>query len=144
MPCFRFGSMNALVLPAIEAKLNDLCSAIAANPEVLSARERAEAFLADENAVGLYREVIMMGRSLEQRERENSEITNSEVRSYEELQGKADAHDGIREFSEAQQVLQGVANLVNGFVSKTLEKGRVPTTEEVFGGGGCGEGCGCH
>ncbi len=136
--------MNALAFPAIEAKLSDLCTAIASNPDVLSARERAEAFLADENAVGLYREVIMMGRSLEQREREGAEIMPAEVLSYEELQGKADAHDGIRAFSEAQQVLQGVANLVNGFVSKTLEKGRVPSTEEVFGGGGCGEGCGCH
>ena len=136
--------MNALVFPAIEAKLSDLCVAISTNPEVLSARDRAEAFLADENAVGLYREVILMGRSLEQREREGAEITPIEVRSYEELQGKADAHDGIRAFSEAQSVLQGVANLVNGFVSKTLEKGRVPSHEEVFGGSGCGEGCGCH
>lgn len=136
--------MNALVFPAIEAKLHDLCTSIAANPEVLSARDRAEAFLADEDAVGLYREVIMMGRSLEQREREGAEITNDDARAYEELQGKADAHDGIRAFSEAQSVLQGVANLVNGFVSKTLEKGRVPSHDEVFGGGGCGEGCGCH
>ena len=137
-------TMNTLAFPAIEAKLSDLCTAIVANPEVLSARERAEAFLADEDAVGLYREVITMGRSLEQREHEGAEIANDDIRAYEELQGKADAHDGIRAFSEAQLVLQGVANLVNGFVSKTLEKGRVPTNEEVLGGGGCGEGCGCH
>ena len=33
---------------------------------------------------------------------------------------------------------------LGGFVTKTLEKGSVPTAEEVFGAGGCGEGCGCH
>ena len=57
---------------------------------------------------------------------------------------QADAHEGIQAFVAAQDVLQQVANHVNGFVTKTLEKGSVPTAEEVFGAGGCGEGCGCH
>lgn len=136
--------MNALALPAIEAKIQDLCAAIAANSEVLTAREQAEAFLADESAVNLYREVMTLGRSLEQRDRSGQEISNLDIETFEELREKADAHDGIRSFQEAQEVLQGVANMVNAFVSKTLEKGKVPTTEEVFGGEKCGSGCGCH
>ena len=136
--------MNALALPAIEAKLNDLCAAIAANPEVMAAREKAEAFLSDEAAVELYREVITLGRSLEQRDRGGIAIPDADVQTFEVLQMRVDAHDGIRAFQEAQEVLQGIGNMVNGFVTKTLEKGKVPTAEEVFGGGGCGEGCGCH
>lgn len=137
--------MNALVLPAIEAKLNDLCAAIAANPEVSSARQKAEAFLADEEAVGLYREIITLGRSLQERERNGVTIPDKDVQTFEVMRMRVDAHDGIREFQEAQEMLQGVGNLVNAFVAKTLEKGSVPTAEEVFGSeGGCGEGCGCH
>ena len=137
--------MNALVLPAIEAKLNDLCAAIAANPEVSSARQKAEAFLADEEAVGLYREIITLGRSLQERERNGVTIPDKDVETFEVMRMRVDAHDGIREFQEAQEMLQGVGNLVNAFVAKTLEKGSVPTAEEVFGSeGGCGEGCGCH
>lgn len=136
--------MNALALPAIEAKLNDLCAAIAANAEVIAAREKAEAFLSDEAAVDLYREVVTLGRSLEQRDRNGVMIPDADVQTFEVLQMRVDAHEGIRAFQEAQEVLQGIGNLVNGFVTKTLEKGKVPTAEEVFGSGGCGEGCGCH
>jgi hypothetical protein len=47
-------------------------------------------------------------------------------------------------FLNAQEVLSGVAEAVNAFVSKTLESGRVPSAEEMVKKGGCGEGCGCH
>ena len=136
--------MSNIALPTIEEKLRDLCNAIAAEPKILAAREQAEAFLADENAVNLYREVATLGRSLNQRDRSGESISDAEIQAFEALQGKADAHDGIRAFSEAQDVLQGVGNMVSAFVSKTLENGTVPTSEEVFGGGGCGAGCGCH
>ncbi len=63
---------------------------------------------------------------------------------FQELQSKADADDTIQAFTSAQETLQEVAQHVNAFVTKTLEKGRVPTLDEVVGSGGCGEGCGCH
>ena len=49
----------------------------------------------------------------------------------------------IQSFNEAQDVLQTIASTVNTYVTKTLEKGRVPAAEELSSGG-CGEGCGCH
>jgi cell fate (sporulation/competence/biofilm development) regulator YlbF (YheA/YmcA/DUF963 family) len=136
--------MTALALPAIENKIQELCNAIAAEPEIHAAREQAEAFLADEEAVALYRELMTLGRSLEQRDRLGESISQVDADRFEDLQDQAESHAGIRGFNDAQQVLQGVANMVNAFVSKTLEKGKVPTTDEVFGQGGCGEGCGCH
>ena len=137
--------MTAAFAPAIASQIEALCAAIAADPAVKGARDQAEVFLADEQAVALYRDVMTMGRSLEQRHRSGQGLDAAEVSKFQELQDKADAHDGIQAFVSAQDVLQEVANRVNGFVTKTLEKGRVPSEEEVFPqGGGCGEGCGCH
>jgi cell fate (sporulation/competence/biofilm development) regulator YlbF (YheA/YmcA/DUF963 family) len=134
--------MSALA-PSIEESLKALCQAIAAEPSVRSARDQAEAFLADDGAVALYRDVMNMGRSLETRHRKGETITEDEVSSFEDLRDKADAHDGIRAFNEAQEVLQNIANSVSTFVSKTLEKGQVPADDELDSGG-CGSGCGCH
>jgi cell fate (sporulation/competence/biofilm development) regulator YlbF (YheA/YmcA/DUF963 family) len=136
--------MTQLLAPALISQIDALCAAIVADPDVQKAREQAEAFLADEAAVDLYREVMTLGRTLEQRHRGGQKLDTNEVNRFQDLQDQADAHEGIQAFVAAQDVLQQVANHVNGFVTKTLEKGRVPTAEEVFGAGGCGEGCGCH
>lgn len=137
--------MTTAFAPAIAAHVEALCAAIAADPEVQAARDKAEAFLADEQATALYRDVMNLGRSLEQRHRSGQKLDPAEVSRFQDLQDKADAHEGIQAFVAAQDVLQDVANHVNGYVTKTLEKGRVPTEEEVLGqGGSCGEGCGCH
>lgn len=136
--------MNAAIAPVIASHIEALCAAIAADPEVQSARQEAESFLADEEAVSLYRDVMTLGRSLEQRHRSGAELEPSEVSRFQSLQDQADSHETIQKFVAAQDLLQDVANKVNGFVTKTLEKGRVPTHDEVFGQAGCGEGCGCH
>ncbi|GAA5133439.1 hypothetical protein GCM10023213_03260 [Prosthecobacter algae] len=136
--------MNAAIDPVIASHIEALCAAIAADPEVQAARNQAESFLADEGAVSLYRDVMTLGRSLEQRHRSGAEMEPSEVSRFQSLQDQADANEVIQSFMAAQDLLQDVANKVNGFVTKTLEKGRVPTHDEVFGQAGCGEGCGCH
>lgn len=136
--------MNAAIDPVIASHIEALCAAIAADPEVQAARNQAESFLADEGAVSLYRDVMTLGRSLEQRHRSGAEMEPSEVSRFQALQDQADGNEVIQSFMAAQDLLQDVANKVNGFVTKTLEKGRVPTHDEVFGQAGCGEGCGCH
>lgn len=142
--------MQLLAESTIEEKLNDLCAAIASDAEVTAAREQAEAFLADEDAVALYREVAQTQHGLHHKKHAGEAISQAEIQAFTDLRNRADAHPLVRQFSEAQETLQGIANLVNGFVTKTLEKGRVPTQEEVFsseggccGGGGGGGGCGC-
>ena len=136
--------MTATATSAIEEQLQSLCEAIAADEEVQAARASAEAFLADEDAVNLYREVATTSHELEKRHRAGQVISDEEVQAYEELQNRADSHEGIQSFQEAQGVLQRIATMVNKHVTKTLEKGRVPTPEEMSSGGGCGTGCGCH
>lgn len=131
-------------IATIEDHLQNLCEAIAADEEVQAARASAEAFLSDEAAVNLYREVATTSHELEKRHRAGQVISDEEVAAYEELQNRADSHAGIQSFQEAQGVLQRIANMVNKHVTKTLEKGRVPTAEEMASSGGCGTGCGCH
>jgi cell fate (sporulation/competence/biofilm development) regulator YlbF (YheA/YmcA/DUF963 family) len=128
---------------SIEESLLSLCRAIAAEPAVQSARDRAEAFLADDGAVSLYRDVMNMGRTLENRHGSGESITTDEVNAFEDLRDRASADSRIRAFDEAQDALQAIATAVNTYVAKTLEKGRVPAPEELSSGG-CGSGCGCH
>ncbi|TLD68792.1 YlbF family regulator [Phragmitibacter flavus] len=142
--------MTATETPTIDSKIQDLCQAIVTDTAVQHARDQAEAFLADEASVSLYREVMNTGNRLDRRHRAGEEISDEEVAAYEELQAKSDANEGIRAFNNAQQVLQEVANKVNAYVMKTLEKGRVPAPEEIAAAssGGCcggsgGGGCGC-
>lgn len=138
--------MSPAIAPAITAQIESLCAIIAADPEIQSARGAAEAFLADDQAVALYREVMNLGRSLEQRHRSGVELEAADLARFQDLQDQADQHEGIQSFMAAQDALQAVANTVNGFITKTLEKGSVPALDEVMGGGGCcgGGGCGCH
>ena len=128
----------------LEARLNDLCAAIVSDADLVSARSQAESFLADDSAVSLYREVMTVGRELQRRESQGEDIDESDVSRFEELQTQADANPLIRGFADAQERLQSVLQVVNGFVAKTLERGAIPSHADVFGNGGCGEGCGCH
>lgn len=136
--------MSTLTEASIEEKIQELCAAIVSDDEVQEARNTAEAFLADEAAVGVYRQVAMAGRELEKKQRSGIQLSDEEIEAFNDLQEKAEANPAVKGFQEAQQTLQDVAELINAWVTKTLEKGRVPTEEEVFPSGGCGEGCGCH
>jgi len=141
--------MTATEPSTIDARILELCQAITEDSAILHARDQAEAFLADEDAVAIYRDLMNTGNRLDRRHRAGEAIADEEIAAYEDLQAKAEAHDGIRAFNQAQQTLQEVANKVNAYVTKTLEKGRIPAPEEVMSSGGCcggsgGGGCGCN
>jgi cell fate (sporulation/competence/biofilm development) regulator YlbF (YheA/YmcA/DUF963 family) len=131
---------------SIEDKIQELCAAIIADEEVNTARERAEAFLADDEAVALYRRMSTLGRELHQRDHDGVQPSVADVNEYTSLQRLCSEHPGVTSFVESRQVLQGIAEMVSGYVSFTLEKGRIPSDNELWGDaeGGCGEGCGCH
>lgn len=134
---------------SIEESLHSLCAAIVADKETQAARAQAEAFLEDEQGVALYREVMTLGRSLHQMEHNGEKPSPQDVSRFESLRAQADAHEGINQFNAAQDHLQSIANMVNGYVTKTLQNGAIPTEEEMLAAeGGCcggsgGGGCGC-
>jgi cell fate (sporulation/competence/biofilm development) regulator YlbF (YheA/YmcA/DUF963 family) len=136
--------MSSPLSETVEFRLTELCAAIASDPAIRSARDQAEAFLADEAAVGLYREMMTLGNQLQQLHRAGEQLDDAEVERFEDLRTRGGSHPGIQAFHGAQDTLQGVANAVNSFITKTLEKGAVPTPDEIYQSGSCGEGCGCH
>ncbi len=130
--------------PLIKSKIVELCETLVADAGLQSARAQAEAFLADEQAVSLYREMATMGRALHQKQHNGEEPTDAEIGRFTSLQDRCDENEVILSFVKAQDTLRGVAEVVTSFVGKSLESGAVPSEDEVFGKGGCGEGCGCH
>ncbi len=140
--------MSTTAATTIEDKIQELCQAIVDDAEVTAARDRAEAFLADDEAVALYRRMTNLGRTIHQRQHEGVQPSLSEVTEFNNLQAMCGSHPGVTDFMEARQILQGIVEMVNGYVSFTIEKGRIPEEAELWGqdegGGGCGEGCGCH
>ncbi len=133
----------APIATTIDKKIQELCETLIADSGVQNAREQAETFLADEEAVSLYREMATLGRSIHQKQHNGEEPTDVESRRFTDLQNRCEAHPTIAAFLEAQEVLGGIAERVNKYVGKSLERGQVPSESEV-NGGGCGEGCGCH
>lgn len=130
--------------PAIQSKIIELCQAIVADGEIQNARQQAEAFLADESAMSLYREMASLGRALHQKQHQDVEPTTEEVSRFNALQDRCEANPVISGFLGAQDILSSVAETVNAYVGKSLESGRVPAAEDLVKKGGCGEGCGCH
>jgi cell fate (sporulation/competence/biofilm development) regulator YlbF (YheA/YmcA/DUF963 family) len=130
--------------PLIQSKIIELCEVLVDDGDVKNARLRAETFLADDAAVSLYREMATLGRALHQKQHQGEQPNGEEITRFNGLQDRCDANPVITLFLNAQEVLSGVAEAVNAFVSKTLESGRVPSAEEMVKKGGCGEGCGCH
>lgn len=130
--------------PLIQSKIIELCEVLVDDGDVKNARLRAETFLADDAAVSLYREMATLGRALHQKQHQGEQPNDEEITRFNGLQDRCDANPVITSFLNAQEVLSGVAEAVNAFVSKTLESGRVPSAEEMVKKGGCGEGCGCH
>jgi cell fate (sporulation/competence/biofilm development) regulator YlbF (YheA/YmcA/DUF963 family) len=130
--------------PLIQSKIIDLCNTLVADTDVQQARVQAEAFLADEGAVNLYKQMASMGRALHQKQHQGVEPDDAEIARFNDLQDRCEASEIISGFLGAQDVLQSVSEAVNAFVGRTLESGRVPTAEELAKKGSCGEGCGCH
>lgn len=130
--------------PLIQSKIIELCEALVADVDVKNARLHAETFLADDAAMSLYREMATLGRALHQKHHHDEEPTAEEITRFNALQDRCESNPVISGFLNAQNVLSGVAEAVNAFVGKSLESGRVPSSEEMVKKGGCGEGCGCH
>lgn len=142
--------MTTTAVSSIEEKLHSLCQAILDDADVQQARQQAEAFLADAQAVALYREVAQTTHQFEHRHRAGEKFSEEEIARYTSLRQRAEEHPLIQGFHEAQELLQGIATTINLYVTKTLETGAIPTDEEIAAAqGGCcgghgGGGCGCH
>lgn len=99
--------------------------------------------MADERAREQYDELMAKGQALQQKQQMSQPLTGPEINDFEQHRDALLNNTVAREFLDAQEELHQVQETIHTYVNKTLELGRMPT-EEDLSGGGCGHGCGCH
>ncbi|NWK56095.1 YlbF family regulator [Verrucomicrobiaceae bacterium N1E253] len=133
---------------AVMAKTQELCEAISQDIEFLALQGQVERFLSDDAAKLQYQSVHERGEELHQKQHAGVELSEIEIKGFEEARDALMNNDVARDFMEAQQNLQTLQQTIGKYVGMTLELGRVPEAEDMEqsgdGGGCCGGGCGCH
>ena len=127
----------------ITQKTRELCQAILDQADVRSARQKIDAFMADDKTRGQYDSLMMKGQTLQQKQHSGEPLDKAEVADFEQLRESFLGNPVARGFLDAQEDLQKVQQSVSQYVSKTFELGRVPE-EGDLDSGSCGHGCGCH
>jgi cell fate (sporulation/competence/biofilm development) regulator YlbF (YheA/YmcA/DUF963 family) len=127
---------------AVVSKTRELCETILSDPGYVGMRRKIETFLANEQAKELYRNLAEKGEHLQHKQQQGVQLSPGEIADYEKDRDALVGNPIAAGFIEAQQSMHQVQESVNQYISKTLELGRVPTEEELDGGG-CGHGCGC-
>ena len=128
--------------PVIQ-KTKELCQAILDQPNMQSIRKRVDAFMADEKTRAQYDGLMSKGQALQQKQQTSMPLTGDEITEFETQREALLNNPVARGFLDAQEELHEVQESIHQYVTKTLELGRMPT-EEDLNGGGCGHGCGCH
>ena len=124
-------------------KTKELCQAILDQPNMRSIRQRIDAFMADEKTRAQYDNLVAKGQTLHEKEHNSIQLTREEIGDFEKQREAVFNNPVARGFLDAQEELHNVQETIHQYVNKTLELGRMPT-EEDLSGGGYGHGCGCH
>jgi cell fate (sporulation/competence/biofilm development) regulator YlbF (YheA/YmcA/DUF963 family) len=135
--------MQTIEETSLQQKTRELCQAILDQPNMASIRQRIDAFMADDRAREQYDGVMAKGQALQQKQQAATPLTGEEINDFEQNRDALMNNPVARGFLDAQEELHQVQESIHQYVNKTLELGRMPT-EEDLGGGGCGHGCGCH
>jgi cell fate (sporulation/competence/biofilm development) regulator YlbF (YheA/YmcA/DUF963 family) len=128
---------------AVTEKTRELCRAILEQPNIRSARQRIDSFVADEKARAQYEGLMAKGQVLQQKQQRSQQLTGEEISDFEKEREALLGNPVARGFLEAQEEMHHVHQSINQYVSKTLELGRVPTEADFKDEEGCGDGCGC-
>jgi cell fate (sporulation/competence/biofilm development) regulator YlbF (YheA/YmcA/DUF963 family) len=135
--------MQTIEETQITQKTKELCQAILEEPNMRDIRQRIDAFMADDKTRAQYDGLVAKGQALQQKQQMSLPLSNEEINEFEKTRDNLLTNPVARGFLDAQEELHNVQESIQQYVSKTLELGRMPT-EEDMGGGGCGSGCGCH
>ena len=126
----------------ITQKTRELCQAILDQPDLQSARQSMDRFMADDRARNQYENLMAKGHALQEKQSRSQQLTAEEISAFEKERDALMSNPVARGFLDAQEELHRVHESVNQQVSKTIELGRLPT-EADFESGSCGHGCGC-
>jgi cell fate (sporulation/competence/biofilm development) regulator YlbF (YheA/YmcA/DUF963 family) len=142
-PCQDLFMQTTTEETLITQKTKELCQAILDQPDMQSARQAIETFIANDTAKAQYESLMAKGQSLQQKQQRSEQLSPEEISAFESDREALMNNPVARGFLDAQQELHEVHETVNQYVSKTLELGRMPTDAD-FESGSCGHGCGCH
>jgi cell fate (sporulation/competence/biofilm development) regulator YlbF (YheA/YmcA/DUF963 family) len=127
----------------IESKTNELCEAILEQIQSGGIKKRIDTFLADASARGAYESLMSKGQALQEKQHHGQALEPAEIAAFEKDRDALLKNPVASGFLDAQEEMHELQSSVKKTVAKTIELGRIPTAEELSGGG-CGEGCGCH
>src|SRR5258708_9352120 len=135
--------MSTITEDAILQKTRELCQPIVDQAEFQSVRRQVDTFLASEESKSLYQIVVEKGEALQQKQQMGMPLSNDEIDEFQKHRETLVNNPIAKAFLDAQQEMHKVQESVGQYVAKTLELGRIPTTDDL-NGGSCGHGCGCH
>lgn len=127
----------------ITEKTRELCQTILDQPNMRSARQRIDSFVADEKARMQYEGLMAKGQALQEKQQRSQQLSGEEISAFEKDREALLSNPVARGFLEAQEEMHHVHKSINQYVSKTLELGRLPTEADFEDEGECGHGCGC-
>ena len=129
---------------AVMQKTKELCQTILDQPNMRSIRQRIDAFMVDEPTRAQYDSLVGKGQALQQKQQTSQPLSDEEIADFELHRDTLLKNPVARGFLDAQEELHEVKHSVHQYVNKTLELGRLPS-EEDLNGGGCGNhgGHGC-
>ncbi len=127
----------------VTQKTRELCQALLEEPGLRAARQSVDAFLADNKAQSQYEQLMAKGQALQQKQQNSQPLNGQEIADFEQDRDALLANPVARNFLDAQEILHETQQSINKQISKTLELGRIPASEDLEEGS-CGHGCGCH
>jgi cell fate (sporulation/competence/biofilm development) regulator YlbF (YheA/YmcA/DUF963 family) len=125
----------------IVQRAQDLCEAIASQPDFSAMKGKLDAFMADEYVKFQYQQLNQLGSLLQMKQENGVELKQEEITQFEALREELLGNSVARGFLEAQEQLQQIHQVVGRFIDKTFELGRRPEFEDVHDGSCCGGGC---
>jgi cell fate (sporulation/competence/biofilm development) regulator YlbF (YheA/YmcA/DUF963 family) len=128
----------------IETKTNELCEAILHEIQTGGIRQRIDTFLSDATAKGQYESLMSQGQALQEKQHSGQTLEPAEIAAFEKDRDALLKNPVAAGFLDAQEEMHELQSTVKKMVGKTIELGRIPTTEDLAEGGSCGSGCGCH
>jgi cell fate (sporulation/competence/biofilm development) regulator YlbF (YheA/YmcA/DUF963 family) len=124
---------------SVMRKTKELCETILVQPNMRAIRQRIDAFMGDEQTRAQYDSLVGKGQALQQKQQMSQPLSDEEIAAFEQQRDALLKNPVARGFLDAQEELHEVKHSVHQYVNKNLELGRLPTEEEMSGGG-----CGNH
>lgn len=128
----------------ITAKTEELCNTILEQPAFKELKQMIEDFISNDDAIEMYNKVMETQQTMQQKQHHGIPLMQQEIDDFESQREQLFYNPITRDFMYAQQEFNKIQDIVNKYVVKTIELDRLPTEDELQGGGcGCGGSCGC-